>query len=372
MRRFLLSVLLGLSCAASAFATVVSLEGQLYWPTMVFSDQNNDFQIVTDLLDAGSEKSGVVLTVSKAGTIDRITWATRTVTTGATMDVRLETVDTSGDPSGTLFCTNSNGSEVVADANDNTQFTTTLTAGCTVDEGNRIAMVVVNPSVSPGTLQIQAGLDGVSAKPRNVYTDHFTAAWSRGMDEYPFTSPGYSDGTYAFTWAFPVTATANSIDTGTASDEIGNKFTVNVPARVVGWWAVLDTGAGVDFDVVLYEDSTAIETISIDGDASADAADMVMSGFFQTTDTLAVGTTYRIVIKPTTTNNIEVWDFAVSAAALMDTLSMGQDWQYTERADAGSWTETTTKRALVGIIVDALDDGTGGAAGTTAYTFIGN
>ena len=362
MKRLLLSILLGLVCAVPAFATVVSIEGQLYWPTMVFTDQNNDFQIASDLLDAGGEKSAALLTVSKAGTIDRITWATRTVTTGATMDVRLETMDTTtGDPSGTLFCLLSNGAQIVLDTDDNTQFTTTLTAGCTVDEGDRIALVIVNPSVSPGTLQIHAGVDGNNGKPRNVYTDHFTASWAKAPGEFPYTTPGYSDSTYAFTWTFPVTATSNSIDTGTASDEIGNKFTVNVPARVVGWWAVLDMSTGSDFDVVLYEGSTAIETISVVY-AQNDAADMLWAGFFQTTDTLAIGTTYRIVIKPTTTNNVEIWDFAVSAAALMDTLSMGQDWQYTERADAGSWTETTTKRALVGIIVDALDDGTGGGS----------
>ena len=362
MKRLLLSVLLGLVCAVPAFATVVSIEGQLYWPTMVFTDQNTDFQIATDLLDAGSEKSATLLTVSKAGTIDRITWATRTVTTGATMDVRLETMDTAtGDPSGTLFCTNSNGSQVVADANDNTEFTTTLTAGCTVDEGDRIAMVIVNPSVSPGTLQIHAGVEGNNGKPRNVYTDHFTASWAKAPGEYPYTTPGYSDGSYAFTWTFPVTATATSYDNASAADEIGSKFTVNVPVRTVGWWAVLDiVTAGADFDVVLYDGSTAIETISIEGFQN-DANDMVWSGFFQATDTLAVGTTYRIVLKPTSGDNIEVWDFAVSAAALLDTLSMGQDWQYTARADAGAWTETTTKRALVGIVVDALDDGTGGS-----------
>ena len=41
------------------------------------------------LIDGASEKAANIFRVSKTGTVNKILWATRTVTTGATLDVRL-------------------------------------------------------------------------------------------------------------------------------------------------------------------------------------------------------------------------------------------------------------------------------------------
>lgn len=64
------------------------------------------------LLDANGEKAALVFAATAAKAIRKIHFRTGTVTTGDTVDCRVETVDTAanGDPTGTLHTTNSNGS----------------------------------------------------------------------------------------------------------------------------------------------------------------------------------------------------------------------------------------------------------------------
>ena len=64
------------------------------------------------LLNAASEEAAGVLYAPKTGTISKIGFLTGTVTTGDTVDARMETVSAAnGDPTGTLLGTNSNGSQ---------------------------------------------------------------------------------------------------------------------------------------------------------------------------------------------------------------------------------------------------------------------
>ena len=56
------------------------------WISTVANGYGFDYGL---LLDAASEKAGMVVTVPKAGNIRKIGFRTGTVTTGATMDVRI-------------------------------------------------------------------------------------------------------------------------------------------------------------------------------------------------------------------------------------------------------------------------------------------
>jgi len=315
------------------------------------------------LLDAASEKAAFVFRVGKTGTVSKVGFCTATVTTGATVDVRLETVDlTNGNPTGTLLGTNSNGSQVIADIDDNTWFTVSLTTAVAVTRGDLVAVVIVNPSGSPGNLNIRAVEYNRLIFPYSVI---FTTVWAKqATDRNPTCSLEYDDGSYAVhPGVVPIkTRTTRSFGSSSTPDERGLIFQFPFPVRVAGAWAYLDADEAVD--IVLYDSdgTTALQTISLDKDVRA--ANLVATQIypFDTTSELSANTNYRLVIKPTTTTFIRVMDFTIDTAAIMDSFEGGQNFHHTERTNAGSWTETTTLRPMMGLLLDAFDDGAGGAA----------
>ena len=81
--------------------------------------------------------------------------------------------------------------------------------------------------------------------------------------------------------------------------------------------------------------------------------------------TLAAGTVYRLVVKPTSATSLSVYRINAQSAAMMDQMSGGQTMYETSRTDAGSWTNTTTQRILgLDLFFDGFDDATGGAVET--------
>src|SRR3990167_3397480 len=101
----------------------------------------------TYVIDAAAEKVAIVVAASTAKDIHKVHVRTGTVTTGDTVDVRIETVDsaTTGDPTGTLWQTNTNGALVIADGDDSVWKSVTLTADATsLVIGDVYAVVIVN------------------------------------------------------------------------------------------------------------------------------------------------------------------------------------------------------------------------------------
>jgi len=50
----------------------------------------------------------------------------------------------------------------------------------------------------------------------------------------------------------------------------------------------------------------------------------------------------------------------VALAAAMDGFPGGQNVHRTERTDLGAWTDTTTKRPWMGVLLTGFNDGAGG------------
>lgn len=319
------------------------------------------------LLDAADEAAGLVVTAPKAGNIRNVSFRTGTVTTGATVDVRIETVDAAtGNPSGTLWATNTNVSHAINAADDNVWLTTgNLTASATVAKGDKIAVVIVNPSVSPGTLRI-ASMPQITQIPQGLLKT--AGSWAKQL-EVPAIALQYDDGSYGFIdniFGGLTAITLTAFNSGSTPDEAAIKFTCPVKMTVSGIWAhVGNIAAGADFDLVLYDSdgSTVLESVSIDGDhAISTAADNPLAVRFDTDVTLNAGSSYRVAVKPTTANNISrcVADF-ISAAAIASS-PIGPTTALTStRTDAGAWTDTDTDSVLLaGVIVTQLDDGAGG------------
>lgn len=309
-------------------------------------------------IDAGDEKAAFVFRAPKAGNIDRVAFRTATVTTGATVDVRLETVGTDGNPTGTLAGTNTNGSKVIANGDDDAWIETTLTAAAAVTRGQLLALVIVNPSVSPGNLNIaRFGGEGFP------YALNYTTSWQTKTSSTLPMAVRYDDTTYPRVWGAQPFATLaqTSVTTATTPDEVGNKFTVPFPCKAEGAWVAANvSNTSGDFTVRLYDGSNnVLASATIDMNQQGAELHRVV---WDTEVTLAIATTYRLVILPTTTNALN-YRHATWPSGLASAAPGAGAWEFTSRTDAGAWTDTADKIAMIGLLISALDDGAGG--GTT-------
>jgi hypothetical protein len=334
----------------------------------VIASRNPTYLIET--LDAADEKFAYIIQAPKTGNISKVGWRTSTVATGATFDIRLETVSTTdGNPTGTLLDTNTNGSQVVGDTDDNTWFTTSLTSNAAVTKGDIIAIVIASPGAGGHDIDISK-MDTAAAYRYHTfpYEDLFTAAWVKDESSGTFALE-YDDGSYApIPNQFPQATNGNlSVTTATSPDEIGLKFKFTVPVRIIGFsvWCDLNIGAGTSFILYDSDGSTALQTFVVDPDQLSANTNTTKMYLFSGSESLSKDTFYRLTMRPDTTTLNTIAQYTVDSVAVMDSFDGGQDFHKTERTDAGAWTDTTTARPHIGLILDAFDDGVsiGGGSG---------
>lgn len=322
------------------------------------------------LLDAAGKKGAFVFQAPKTGTIDRLLFGLGIVTTSATLDVRLETVGTDGNPSGTLKGTNTNGpcSTLVS----STFREVTLTAGASVTKGDWLAIVIVNPAVSPGNLNILRWNSVTSTFP---YTAAFSGTWGKACLVFP-GGVRYSDGTYPYIEGILLaTPTAPAFSNASTPDERGSKIIVPFNCKVSGlWFTNMSISTLGDWDAVLYDASnTVLKTISVDGDIT-NAATSAIQPFvvmFDTEVTLTAGDIVRAIKKPTTATTATGATVIIPSSIstnIIQSLPGGASSIYTYRTDAGSWTDDAGTAWCVGLMVSAIDDGAAGGGSSAART----
>ena len=150
----------------------------------------------------------------------------------------------------------------------------------------------------------------------------------------------------------------------TTPDEIGLRFRLPFPVKVGGAWAGMTSFAS-DADLVLYDldGTTVLSSVSMDGNLTSISTDVVVFQHFPDEIALLANTFYRLALKPTTVSTLRIGSRQVDTAALMNLLPGGDDFIWTQRTDAGAWTEIPTKRPLLGIYATAFDAGVVGAIG---------
>jgi hypothetical protein len=191
-----------------------------------------------------------------------------------------------------------------------------------------------------------------------LFTHNVGGVWTMQTALVPSILFEHSDGTFgSIESGHPIHAAGTpSFNSGSSPDEIGIVFTVPEPIKVDGaWLAYVAASNAADFDVVLYEDSTTLVTVSID------ASKIIISGTnrtlkfsFSSEHILVPGKTYRLTIKPTTANNITYYYHDVANASYWTAVQGGPaSFNFTSRTDAGAWSETTTRRVQMGLLVSA-------------------
>lgn len=346
--------------------TLVDIKGIVPWPLPPLGAAGSISSNALTM-DATGEKVACICQVPKTGTISKVLFRTRTVATGGDCKVRLETVDlTTGDPSGTLVAV---GAELdpftIADTDDNKLLSATLgTAWTGATVGDLIAVVVTGPT--SGTPDIDLAGWGDTPGLDFPYTDVFSAsAWAKNT--FPLIMGlEYSDGSFA---EIPGTFAAEDLvsytfDDSANPDEIGNRFKFPFDCTVDGVWVWVDGDA--DFAAKLYDDAdTLLESINSDKDVRQGSAGEINYLRFNSQVSISRDTWYRVVFRATTTGaNITVYGVEVGGvAARMDTLPAGQNVYATQRQNDGAWSNSTTNRYFIGLLVSQIDDGTGSGGG---------
>lgn len=234
----------------------------------------------------------------------------------------------------------------------------------TVSQGELIAVVVEYSSFSAGDSVNLLGFTNGTAEVSAAYCALFTASWAKNNSTSPSVALKYTDGyKYMGYTCIPSAAGASGVQnqapsSSTTPDEIALKFRLKVPMKINGFWFLFRPLADCDFVLYDTDGATPLRTVSIDKDQSSGLGTIGGARFAELT--LSPNVYYYLAYKPTTTTAITAYRFVVNDAAILDQLDCGQDFHYASRTDAGAWTADTTKRAMLGLLVSALDDGGSG------------
>jgi hypothetical protein len=342
---------------------LVDIGGLLHWPPLpTHISAAPDFGSI--LLDANGEKAAFVIQAPKTGSVRKVHFRTSTTTTGDTVDVRLETVSAAdGHPTGTLFGTNTNVAHIIANGDDNEMLqTAALTADAAVTVGDELAVVIVNGAA--GNLNISIFNDLAGGFP---YNDHFTASYAKSSTS-PVLILEYSDATMV-----PIVGTVchetESTVTSNATTWRGNIITPPFACRVVGYyfWPSSVTGAP---NVKLFDEDGTTGSLSdaLDADKLG-ATSVLMRRRFNGSKTLAANEPVYIAAAADGTNNL-VWrvkDYDTQAiregAEVAGLYTKYVTADGASPANPAAWTATETRMAWMGLLIDQLDNGSGGASG---------
>lgn len=188
-----------------------------------------------------------------------------------------------------------------------------------------------------------------------------TASWVNIGNVHGNFAIRYDDGSYGYLPPlFPSSSRTfvNTFNSASSPDERGIKFSLPVKTRIRGAWLQVEA-RNDNFDIVVYEDGepTPIHTHSWDKDLSGN--DDILSLWtceFTPPLVLEANQVYRLVLKPTSASgSVDTFYHTLETAALREAWGVPFDWEYTERTDAGAWTDTPTQRFHGGIFIEAID-----------------
>lgn len=169
---------------------------------------------------------------------------------------------------------------------------------------------------------------------------------------------GFTDGTYGtLMGAYPASATSTTAINNTSGNrQVGLEITPTVAFSIDGVDYALQMAPNAEMDINFYTGTSLTETVagigvsspsvdlnSINASNSAKWSPQVLS---QSRD-LAAATTYRLMLKPTTANNITLYDISVNTAAHRQCYPMGADVQYVVADSTPTFTGTSTKLPLM-------------------------
>jgi hypothetical protein len=311
-------------------------------------------------LDAAGEYEAHIISPITSMTVSHVAIRMSAATGSPTVIVRLESADASGNPSGT----------VLGATNNATVTSGTLTTAVTVlalgesatlvpgtnyflkliyNSGTSVATRLTNANVVHNLPYRVANVTGSAVKSTNPIVPWF-ALGSSSTSFYHL--PNY----------WPMDAFSQSTFTNTNSAVRGNKCTMQFPCRIVGMQITGGTSLG-DYNILLQDGSNnTLEGSAIDGDHNVASSNLCKIHLFDTPVVVAVGDVIRYGVEPTSATAV---NYALATTFGTDYMSAspgGPNLMGSSRA-SGTWTDDTDGYYLMDLLVDQIDDGTGGGGG---------
>lgn len=309
-------------------------------------------------MDDGGERGALIFQAPKAGDISKIYIAVHNVVTapGASVDVRLETVSSSGEPTGTLADTNSNGSITISSGDAGELKTATLTSAATVTKGQWLAAVVQPPdSPNEGNWGMKYYGEAYSATPycllRNTGGGWTHTAWVLCFDIE------YSDGSKAIIpGVTPCLSTpTRSYHANSTNNHNGALFNLNADASIVGAFANSNISITQDFEFRIYSGTSTLEKSVVFDRRHAYTQNCVRWMYFATPFSASASTDYRLTVwNPSTTQNVNIYGVEVMTSNSWKTfprMGIFNKFYRSYADDLGGWTDVTTEVPNLGLII---------------------
>lgn len=343
--------------------TLVSLPSPILWPGIAVTVAGAPTIAAGPTVDAAGEYIAYVFCAKEDMVVSHVGFRAGTSTGSPTIEVRIETVDASGLPSGTLWATNTNGT--TGTVSSNTNVLQALTASASITKGQVFCVKIAYASGTSQVIQVINNINTIpSASLPYIVTNTGTPTKSAFGNNSSLVALGSSSTTfYHVPGAYPLSAAGAGTFNNTNSAKRGLRFTPPMNCRVIGirWFSASAVG---DYNAVIYSDAgseLSSSSTAFDGDYSGGI--VATSVYFDNPVTLTAGTTYRAAIEPSSATNVNVSTITLPTVNYRTSSPAGTTAHYTTFATA-TWTDTATDTLpLLDILIDQVDDGAGSGGG---------
>lgn len=338
--------------------TLQTLNHSMLWPGTLEYLTGTPSIATQQTLDAAGEYQALIFCARQAMTISHVGWRCGAATDSPTADTRVETVDTDGNPSGTLWATDTN---LVSGAlTANTFALHALTASASITAGQ---MVCIKIGYNSGTSFVVQRVNNmhvsVGSVPYTITNTSGSVVKSLPPGALIIALGSSTTAFYDVTSLFPADSFTASAFNNTNSAARGLRFQVPFKCRCVGLRAWLSNSSG-DFNIFLADDAgseLSSSSTAFDGNHNVASANGTQNIYFDSPVTLSPSTWYRAAVEPSSATNTTVGFLTLPSADYRSGMPGGTNHHYTTLA-SGSWTDSATSSVpLLDILLDQLDDG---------------
>lgn len=302
------------------------------------------------VLSSVGNKVAMTFRVPQTGTITGVALHCASVTTPSNASVGFYTIDSSGIPTSTPY---GGMTATTVSVSASGVYEVTLTGNCSAVAGDDVAMVIEMTTLGSWrfTTNNYAFNLGFPHTTQNgsKQGQHLVMAvkYSTGYTNIPGVTCAYTGGDVTY-------------NNGTSTKELGNIFVPPVDCTVYGALAWINTASSGNFDVVLYNTGkTVLASVSMTAaQLGATGAYGTVAPIFTTPVNLSGGTSYYLMVKPTTANNMNLRALTFLNSSVVSATMAGSN---TIRADyTTSFSTTNTQRILIAPIFSGIGISPGG------------
>lgn len=354
--------------------TLATLKKPIPFGPMLGSPSSDQTSVST-IADANGEGMALIFIAEESVTIDSVAFRVTSVTDTPTVDVSIQTLDASGNPSGTIV----GGSSTI---NSGTLTVATIIVSglnAAVTAGTGYAAVIVAAGVSgTDSASLQTRLAAVNNVVAFPHTSHNVGAgWVKNNDTAPGCPIGLGTSSTAWlSWSGilgPIDTTSSTFADSNNPDEKGIRFIIPAIVRVCGLVGAFEVASGGTFHIVLTDasgDQVGSTLASFDSDilGGSSASGLTFLKFAAPFTTVA-STPYIASVKATSTAVVEMLQDDFLNNSLVNSF-YSKDWYMMTRQNAttggsgGSnpWTAVDTSVPRIWPLIDQIHDGAGGGA----------